>query len=114
MNKRKILGIVFLVLAIVGVVFGLWWLMGNQIPVSGKGYSGVYDLAKKSFEGTMGWSFQGGFNTSTSTIRDEAIRVKNIRIWCGFVSAVLCACIGIYLFMKTDPNETLKETGITE
>jgi len=100
MKARKIVGIVFLVLAAIGIASGVWGLTGNQITVSGADYSGVYDLAERSFNGTMGFSTSGGFSTGMDEIRAQAVRVQSWRIWGGFVSAALYLWIGIQQLRK--------------
>ena len=101
MKARRIVGIVFLVLTLVGIASGVWGLVGTKIAVSGADYNGVYDLAEKSFNGTMGWSSMGGLSTGLDEIRAQAARIQNWRIWGGFASAVLYAIIGIPRLFKS-------------
>lgn len=100
MKARRIVAIVFIILAVAGVACGVWGLTNTQIAVAGDGYSGIYDLTTNSYDGTMGFSTKGGFVASMEDVHAQAESMKNQRVWGGFGAAALFAVIGIALLSK--------------
>ena len=100
MKTKVVVSIVFLILAIAGIIIGVRGLVITKITVSGSNYNGVYDLAEKRFNGTMGWSSSGGLSTGMDVIRKQAAQIRNWRIWGGFISAALFTCIGVIQLTK--------------
>ena len=110
MKIKRIVGIVFFLMSLVGVACGLWGLTNNKIKVSGQGYSGVYDLEEKSYSGKASFKMDdGGFVLLKMDAKEKAYFIKNCRIWGGFVSAALYAFIGIFLILKTRRQEVAKK-----
>ena len=108
MKTRIIVGIVFLALSVVGISCGVWGAVNKQVKVSGPGYSGVYDLDTKSYNGTVAFSMSGGISGGFKSLNidEKALLVKNCRTWGGFGSAALYAFIGVSLVLKGRRRET--------
>ena len=97
---RRIIAIVFLVIAAAGLVYGILGITKKEIKIETNDFQGVYNVKDDSLDGQIVWSTAGGITTDTEAVKSEARSIRTRQIVIGFVACGVAGIIGGCLMRK--------------
>lgn len=97
---RKVIAVLLLVAAAAGLVYGILGLTMKTVPIHAGDAQGVYDLAKNSYAGSVGFSTRGGLSVGIGDLKKLANEIRSRQIYLVFGVFAVCGLAGIRLLRR--------------